>query len=119
MTVFNKTNKIIGIGGEPVLPFGFATVPDSCKNNSAVQRLADEGRIVINPSDGAAHTALEALPANPPPVPEPAAPEEAPPAAEPPAPEAEPLPEPAPTETPGATEKMAASPADKKRAGKS
>lgn len=60
MVVFNKTNKIIGIGGAPVLPLGFAAVPDSFKTNPILQRMADEGRISINPSERAASGSKEA-----------------------------------------------------------
>lgn len=76
MTVFNKTNKIIGMGGTPVLPLAFATVPDSFKGNPILRRMADEGRIVINPSEREARTAPEAPP-DIPPGSEPAAPQEA------------------------------------------
>lgn len=84
MTVFNKTNKIVGVGGTPVLPLAFAVVPDSFEGNPILRRMADEGRIVINPSESAARTLPEAPP-DIPPVPEPTAPEEVPPVAEAPA----------------------------------
>lgn len=60
MVVFNKTNKIIGIGGVPVLPLGFAAVPDSFKANPILQRMDGEGRISINPSERASSGSKDA-----------------------------------------------------------
>lgn len=70
MVVFNKTSKIIGVGGTPVLPLAFATVPDTFKGNPILQRMADEGHIVINPSESAGRTILESPPTDNPPIPE-------------------------------------------------
>lgn len=87
MVVFNKTSKIIGVGGTPVLPLAFATVPDTFEENPILQRMADEGHIVINPSERTERTVIESQPADNPPIPEIPASAEALPAAEVPAPE--------------------------------
>lgn len=87
MVVFNKTSKIIGVGGTPVLPLAFATVSDTFKENPILQRMADEGHIVINPSESAGCTVMDSPPADTPPIPEIPASAEALPAAEAPAPE--------------------------------